>query len=53
MTLPELSRALALPAALGMGPALAARNTIEGAGEDASAAGRAVSGAAEETEEAL
>ena len=54
MTLPELSRALALLAALGLGPALlVACNTIEGAGEDASAAGRAVSGAAEETKEAL
>ena len=53
MTLPKLSRALALLAALGLGPLLAACNTIEGAGEDASAAGRAVSGAAEDTKEAL
>jgi entericidin B len=53
MTLPELSRALALLAALVLGPALAACNTIEGAGEDTSAAGGAVSDAARETKEAL
>ena len=54
MTPPKLSRALALLAALVLGPALlAACNTIEGAGEDASAAGRAVSGAAKDTKEAL
>jgi predicted small secreted protein len=33
--------------------ALTVCNTIEGAGEDASAAGRAVSGAAKDTKEAL
>ena len=44
---------LVLLAALALGPALAACNTIEGAGEDASAAGRGVSGAARETKEAL
>ena len=53
MTLPKLSRALALLAALVLGSALAACNTIEGAGEDTSAAGRAVSGAAKDTKEAL
>jgi len=54
-TLLKLPRALALLAALGLGPAapLAACDTIEGAGEDASAAGGAVSDAARETEEAL
>ena len=52
MTLPEPSRALALLAALGLAPALAACDTIEGAGRDASAAGRAVSGAAREAKEA-
>ncbi len=52
MTLPKLSRALALLAALGLGPALVACNTIEGAGEDASAAGRAASDATKDTEEA-
>jgi entericidin B len=53
MTLLKLSRTLALLAALGLGPALAACNTIEGAGEDASAAGGAVSDTARETKEAL
>jgi entericidin B len=53
MTPPKLSRALALLAALVLGPALAACNTIEGAGEDASAAGGAVSDTARETKEAL
>jgi predicted small secreted protein len=53
MTLLKLSRTLALLAVLGLGPALAACNTIEGAGEDTSAAGRAVSGTAKDTKEAL
>ena len=52
-TLRKLRYTLALLAALGLGPALAACNTIEGAGEDVSATGRAASGAAEETKEAL
>ena len=52
-TLRKLRHVLALLAALGLGPALAACNTIEGAGEDTSAAGRAVSGAARDTKEAL
>jgi len=52
-TLRKLRYALALLAALGLGPVLTACNTIEGAGEDASAAGGAVSDAARETEEAL
>jgi predicted small secreted protein len=52
-TLRKLRYALALLAALGLGPALAACNTIEGAGQDASAAGGAVSDAARETKEAL
>ena len=51
-TLRKLRHALALLAALGLGPALAACNTIEGAGRDASATGRAVSGAARETNDA-
>jgi len=53
MTPRKLSRALALLAALGLGPALAACDTIEGAGEDASAAGRAASGDAKDTKGAL
>ena len=44
---------IALLAALGLGPALAACDTIEGAGEDASAAGQAVSGSAKGTKETL
>ena len=49
----KLPYVLALLAVLGLGPALAACNTIEGAGEDASAAGGAVSDTARETKEAL
>ena len=49
----KLPYVLALLAVLGLGPVLAACNTIEGAGEDVSATGRAASGAVEETKEAL
>jgi predicted small secreted protein len=49
----KLPYVLALLAVLGLSLTLTACNTIEGAGEDASAAGRAVSGAAEDTKEAL
>jgi predicted small secreted protein len=52
-TLRKLPYTLALLAVLALGPVLAACNTIEGAGEDASAAGRGVSGAAKDTKEAL
>jgi predicted small secreted protein len=44
---------IALLAALGLGPVLAACNTIEGAGKDAPATGRAVSGTAKDTKETL
>ena len=44
---------IALLAALGLGPALAACDTIEGAGEDAAAAGQAVPGNAMGTKETL
>jgi predicted small secreted protein len=44
---------IALLAALGLGPALAACDTIEGAGEDAAAAGQAVPGGAKGTKETL
>ena len=50
-TLRKLRYTLALLAALALGPVLAACNTIEGAGEDASAAGRAVSDTAKETKQ--
>jgi predicted small secreted protein len=49
----KLSRALALLAALGLGPALVACDTIEGAGEDASPAGRVVSSDAKNTKGTL
>ena len=49
MTSRKLSYMLALLAMLGLGPVLTACNTIEGAGEDASAAGRAVSDTAKKT----
>ena len=49
MTLQRLSHMLGLLAVLGLMLGLAACNTIEGAGEDASAAGRAVSDTAKKT----
>jgi predicted small secreted protein len=49
MTLQRLSRTLGLLAVLGLMLGLVACNTIEGAGEDASAAGRAVSDTAKKT----
>jgi predicted small secreted protein len=44
---------IALLAALGLGPMLAACNTIEDAGKDAAAAGQTVSGTAKDTKETL
>jgi predicted small secreted protein len=49
MTLRRLSHMLSLLAVLSLALGLAACNTIEGAGEDASAAGRAVSDTAKKT----
>jgi predicted small secreted protein len=49
MTLQRLSHKLGLLAVLGLVLGFAACNTIEGAGEDASAAGRAVSDTAKKT----
>jgi predicted small secreted protein len=49
MTLQRLSHTLGLLARLSLALGLVACNTIEGAGEDASAAGRAVSDTAKKT----
>lgn len=49
----RLLAALALLAALGLGPMLSACNTISGAGQDVEAAGEAVSNTAEKTKNAL
>jgi entericidin B len=47
------SALLALLAALALGPALSACNTIAGAGEDISAGGQAIEGAAEKTQNSM
>ena len=47
MTLRRIFYALALLGVLGLAPALSACNTMEGAGQDVSAAGKAVSNSAE------
>ena len=49
MTLQRLSHTLSLLAMLSLALGLAACNTIEGAGKDTSAAGRAVSDTAKKT----
>lgn len=49
----KLFLALALLAGLGTAPLLTACNTVEGAGEDVSAAGRAVTNSADATKKAL
>jgi predicted small secreted protein len=51
MTLQRLSHKLGLLVLLGLTLGLVACNTIEGAGEDASAAGGAVSDTAKETKQ--
>jgi predicted small secreted protein len=51
MTLQRLSHKLGLFAVLGLVLGFAACNTIEGAGKDVSATGRAVSNTAEETKQ--
>ena len=53
MTLRGLSHMLSLLAVLGLALGLVACNTIEGAGKDVSATGRAVSNTAEETKQGL
>lgn len=49
----KLSLILGLLAMFGAGPLLSACNTVEGVGEDTSAAGRAISNTAEDTKKAL
>jgi predicted small secreted protein len=51
MTLRRLSHMLSLLAVLGLALGLAACNTMEGAGKDVSATGRAVSDTAKETKQ--
>ena len=53
MLMRKLSLVLGLLAALGAAPLLSACNTVEGAGEDVSAAGRAVTNSAEQTKKAM
>lgn len=53
MALQRLSHMLSLLAVLGLALGLVACNTIEGAGKDVSATGRAVSNTAEETKQGL
>ena len=48
MLMRKLSLVLGLLAALGAAPLLSACNTVEGAGKDVSAAGQAVTGAAQD-----
>ena len=53
MTLRQIFYALALLGVLGLAPALSACNTMAGAGEDMSAAGKAVTGTADKTKQAM
>ena len=53
MTLRQFLYALALLGVLGLAPALSACNTMAGAGEDMSAAGKAVTNSADKTKQSM
>ena len=53
MTLRQFFYALALLGVLGLAPALSACNTMAGAGEDMSAAGKAVTNSADKTKQSM
>ena len=53
MTMRKLVCVLGALAVLGLGPVLSACNTLSGAGEDVSAAGKAVTNTADKTKQSL
>lgn len=53
MTMRKLMYVLGAVAVLALGPVLSACNTTEGAGEDISAAGKAMSNTAEKTKQSM
>ena len=53
MTMRKLMYVLGAVAVLGLGPVLSACNTVEGAGEDVSAAGKAVTNSAQKTKSSM